>query len=68
MNATFVSTSCNTTKVRDLDVIVPRPFTQINAKRISTTRLYFAFFRGNNDRLKEIGMVIYVYNKCYAIL
>ena len=33
INATFV-TSCNTTKVRDLDVIVPRPSTQINAKTI----------------------------------
>jgi len=50
INATFV-TSSNTTKVRDLDVIVPRPFTQINAKRISTTLIYFTFFRGRNDRL-----------------
>ena len=45
INATFV-TSCNTTKVRDLDVIVSRPFTQINAKRISI----FCIFRGKNDR------------------
>jgi hypothetical protein len=34
--------------VRDLDGIVPLPFTQINARRISTTRIYFAFFRGRN--------------------
>ena len=47
INATFVA-SCNTTKVRDLDGIVPLPSTQINAKRISTTRIYFAFFRGIN--------------------
>jgi hypothetical protein len=67
INATFV-TSCNTTKVRDLDVIVPRPSIQINAKRILTTRIYFAFFRGRNDRLNEFAMLIYVYNKCYAIL
>jgi len=40
INATFV-TSCNTTNDRDLDVIVPRPSTQINAKRISTTRINF---------------------------
>jgi hypothetical protein len=45
INATFVA-SCNTTNVRDLDGIVPLPSTQINAKRISTTRIYFAFFRG----------------------
>jgi hypothetical protein len=45
INATFV-TNCNTTQVRDLDVmqnVVHRPSTQINAKRISTTRIYFAF-------------------------
>jgi hypothetical protein len=29
-----------------LDVIVPRPSTNINAKRISITRIYFAFFWG----------------------
>ena len=58
----------NTTKVRDLDVIVPLPSTQNNAKRISTTRIYFAFFRGRNDRLNEFVILIYVYNKCYAIL
>jgi hypothetical protein len=67
INATFV-TSCNTTEVRDLDVIVSRPSTQINAKRISSTRIYFAFFRGRNDRLNKCVMLIYVYNKCYAIL
>ena len=39
-------TSCNTTKVRALDVIVPRPSININAKRISITRIYFAFFWG----------------------
>ena len=33
----------NTTKVRDLDVIGPRPSTQINAKKNSTTRIYLAF-------------------------
>ena len=38
INATFV-TSCNTTKVHDLDGIVPRPSTQINTKRISATRI-----------------------------
>ena len=43
INATFV-TSYNTTKVRSLDVIVPRPSTNINAKRISITGIYFAFF------------------------
>ena len=70
MNATFV-TSCNTTKVRSLDVIDTRPSTNINAKRISITRIYFAFFfRGGNrnDRLNEFVMLIYIYNKCYAIL
>jgi hypothetical protein len=61
INATFV-TSCNTTKVRELDVIVSRPSTQINAKRISTTRIYFAFVRGRNDRPNECVMLIYVYN------
>jgi hypothetical protein len=35
INATFF-TSCNTTQVRDLDVIVPRPSTQINDNRFST--------------------------------
>jgi hypothetical protein len=45
INATFV-TSYNTTKVRSLDVIVPRPSTNINTKRISITRIYFAFFWG----------------------
>jgi hypothetical protein len=58
----------NTTKVRGFDVIVLRPSTQMNAKRISTTRTYFAFFWGRNDRLNEFVMLIYVYNKCYAIL
>jgi hypothetical protein len=62
INATFV-TSCNTTKVRTLDVIVPRPSTNINAKRISITRIYFAFFGGSrNDRLNEFVMLIYIYN------
>ena len=60
INATFI-TSCNTTKVRDLDVIVPRPSTQINAKRISTTRIYFAFWGGRNDRLNEFVMLIYMF-------
>ena len=59
-------TSCNTTKVRALDVIVPRPSTNINAKRISITRIYFAFFGGSrnmkNDRLNEFVMLIYIYN------
>ena len=53
INATFV-TSGNTTKVRDLDVIFPRPSPKINAKRISTTRIYFVFFRGRNDSLNDI--------------
>ena len=57
----------NTTKVRDLDVIVPLPSTQNNATRISTTRIYFAFFRCRNDRLNEFVILIYVYDKCYAI-
>jgi hypothetical protein len=62
INATFV-TSCNTTKVRTLDVIVPRPSTNINAKRISITRIYFAFFwESKNDRLNEFVMLIYIYN------
>ena len=62
INATF-DTSCNTTKVRDLDVIVPRPSTNINAKRIPITRIYFAFFLGSrNDSLKEFVMLIYIYN------
>ena len=33
----------NATFVTSWDVIIPRPSTQINAKRISTTRIYFAF-------------------------
>ena len=51
-------TSCNTTQVRDLDVS-PRPSTNINAKRISITRIYFAFggWGSRNDRLNE-----FVYN------
>jgi hypothetical protein len=62
INATF-DTSCNTTKVRDLDVIVPYPSTNINAKRISITRIYFSFFGGSrNDRLNEFVMLIYIYN------
>ena len=63
INATFV-TSCNTTKVRSLNVIVPRPSTNINAKRISITGTYFAFFwgRNRNDRLNEFVMLIYIYN------
>ena len=58
INATFV------TKVRALDVIVPCPSTNINAKRISITRIYFAFFWGGNrnDRLNEFVMLIYIYN------
>jgi hypothetical protein len=54
----------NTTKVRALDVIVPRPSTNINAKRISITRIYFAFFwESRNDRLNEFAvMLIYIYN------
>ena len=35
--------SINATFVTSWDVIIPRPSTQINAKRISTTRIYFAF-------------------------
>ena len=62
INATFVI-SYNSTKVRALDVIVPRPSTNINAKRISITRIYFAFFwRSRNDRLNEFVMLIYIYN------
>ena len=45
INATFV-TSYNTSKVR-------------YAKRISTTRIYFAFFRGRHDRLNEFVILIY---------
>jgi hypothetical protein len=54
----------NTTKVRALDVIVPRPSTNINAKRISIARIYFAFVWGSrNDRLNEFAvMLIYIYN------
>jgi hypothetical protein len=62
INATF-NASCSKTNVRDLDVIVPRPSTQNNAETISTTRIYFASFRGRNDRLIEFAMLIYVYNK-----
>ena len=64
INATFV-TSCNTTTVRASDVIVPCPSTNINAKRISITRIYFVFFwggRSRNDRLDEFVMLIYIYN------
>ena len=72
INSTFV-TSCNTTKVRSLDDKVPRPSTNSNAKRISITGIYFVFFLGGggdrNDRLlNEFAMLIYIYNKCYAIL
>ena len=63
INATFV-TSCNMTKVRDLDVIVPRLSNQINAKRISTTRINFAFLRGRNDRLNAFVMLIYAMQSC----
>ena len=59
----------NTTKVRSLDVIDTRPSTNINAKRISITGIYFAFGGGyRNDRLNEFIMLIYIYNKSYAIL
>ena len=51
INATFV-TSCNTTNVRSLDVIVPRPSTNINAKRISITGIYFAFFLGGGGGIE----------------
>ena len=51
------------TKVRALDVIVPRSSTNINAKRISITRIYFAFLGGSrNDRLNEFVMLIYINN------
>ena len=43
-----------------------RPSTNSNAKRISITRIYFAFFGGSrnmkNDRLNEFVMLIYIYN------
>ena len=52
INATFV-TSCNTTKVRSLDVIDTRPSTNINAKRISITRIYFAFFFGGEIEMTD---------------
>ena len=55
INATFV-TSCNTTKVRSLNVIDTRPSTNINAKRISITRIYFAFFFGGGGGGGEIEM------------
>ena len=64
INATFV-TSCNTTKFRASDVIVPCPSTNINAKRISITRIYFVIFwegGSRNDRLNEFVMLIYIYN------
>ena len=62
INATFVTT-CNTTKVCAFDVIVPRPSTSINVKRISITRIYFVFFwESRNDRLNEFAMLIYIYN------
>ena len=69
INSTFV-TSCNTTKVRPLDVIVPCPSTNINANRSSITSIYFVFFLGGggggggsrNDRLNEFAMLIYIYN------
>ena len=65
INSTFV-TSCNTTEVRALDVIVPCPSTNINANRISITRIYFVFFLGGggsrNGRLNEFVMLIYIYN------
>jgi hypothetical protein len=41
---------------------IPRPSTYINAKRISITRIYFAFFwESRNDRLNEFVMLIYIY-------
>ena len=55
-------------KVRALDVIVPCLSTNINAKRISITRIYFVFFfwggggGSRNDRLNEFIMLIYIYN------
>ena len=52
INATFV-TSYNSTKVRALDIIVHRPSTNINAKRISITRIYFAFFFGGEIEMTD---------------
>ena len=52
INATFV-TSCKTTKVRSLDVIDTCPSTNINAKRISITRIYFAFFFGGEIEMTD---------------
>jgi hypothetical protein len=40
-------------KVRSLDVIVPRPSTNINAKRISITGIYFAFFLGGGIEMTD---------------
>ena len=59
MAATFV-TSCNTTKVRVLDFIVPRPPTQINAYRISIIFIFsyiLNFLRGRNEDYERICYV-----------
>ena len=72
---------CTRLMQRSLQVVIRQKFvlwmlkspahpTNINAKRISITGIYFAFFLGGNrnDRLNEFVMLIYIYNKCYAIL
>jgi hypothetical protein len=41
------------TKVRSLDVIDTRPSTNINAKRISITRIDFAFFFGGEIEMTD---------------
>ena len=62
INATFVA-SCNTTKVRSLDVIVPRPSTNINAKRISITRVYFGGSR-NDSWMNLLCWYIFIIMLC----
>jgi hypothetical protein len=64
INATFVA-SCNTTQVRSLDVKVPRPYTNINAKRISITGIYFFFYLGGiemTDWMNLLCWYIFIIN------
>ena len=56
-------TSCNTTKVRALDVIVPRPSTNIMPKEFQSLLYILHFFgRVEMTRLNEFVMLIFIYN------
>ena len=62
INATFV-TSCNTANVCALDVIVPRPSTNIMPKEFQSLLYILHFFgRVEMTRLNEFAMLIYIYN------